>query len=635
MSKSMTQASARDVARAEALVTLDGRYHVTERIAAGGMGEVYRAHDAVLAREVAIKVLHRSLSGDQGFVDRFRREARAAATLNHPNIVAVYDWGAVDGIYYMVMEYVHGRSVREVLNARGAFAPAQAAAVLDQTLAALTHAHAKGIVHRDLKPENILITTEGVVKLTDLGLARAFADATNTRAGAVTGTVQYLAPEQIRGEPADPRSDLYALGIVGYELLTDRVPFTGETPMAIAYKHLSDRVPPPSAIATGVPRELDSFIASATDPDREMRPESSAAMRRDLATITPTLERARTLASLANDVPRTTHSGSAPDDTAALAPAVLTQTQSIPQVEKHRRRRGRRFLLVALVLALTATAAWGAWTYVVPHRHPIPSVVGRSVGSASQQLHDLGFTVTVADGRYDTGHNPQEAGTVLSVDPTEGTSLAEGETVTIVPSLGPPPVRVPDVRGDTLQAASDTLDANGLEVASSIRESYSDIVAEGDVIRQSPADGRAPRGSAVTLWISKGRAPVAVPAVVGKTQDAAEKALQGAGFKTVLAVAYSNDVERGTVISVDPSEAAKTPYGSPVTITVSQGPETFPVPTLTGLSPADARTKAKDYGLQVSFSYVPGTAQTIVISQIPTAGTVVHAGDTITLWVAG
>src|SRR5437867_3083849 len=252
MSKSLTQPLA-SADRGRMLVTLDGRYHVLERIAAGGMGEVFRAQDAVLAREVAIKVLHRSLASDQGFVERFRREARAAATLNHPNIVAVYDWGAVDGIYYMVMEYVRGRSVRELLNAGGALVPAQAAEILRQTLAALEHAHARGIVHRDLKPENILITTDGVVKLTDLGLARAFADAKNTRAGAVTGTVQYLAPEQIRGEPADPRSDLYSLGIVAYELLTGELPYTGETPMAIAYKHLSDRVPKPSRWSPGPP----------------------------------------------------------------------------------------------------------------------------------------------------------------------------------------------------------------------------------------------------------------------------------------------------------------------------------------------------------------------------------------------
>src|SRR5436190_7001252 len=335
MSKSMTQPMASANGQGQTLVTLDGRYHITGRIAVGGMGEVYLAHDAVLAREVAIKVLHRSLSGDQGFVDRFRREARAAATLNHPNVVTVYDWGAVDGIYYMVMEYVHGRSVREILNARGALAPAQAAAVLDQTLAALEHAHAKGIVHRDLKPENILITTDGVVKLTDLGLARAFADAKNTRAGAVTGTVQYLAPEQIRGEPADPRSDLYSLGIVAYELLTGELPYTGETPMAIAYKHLSDRVPKPSRSAPEVGADLDGFVASATDPDRELRPESAAAMRVDLASFAGSLPRARSLGALVGDLPEVEQT------VAAAGTAAATVTETIPRLQRAQRRRWR------------------------------------------------------------------------------------------------------------------------------------------------------------------------------------------------------------------------------------------------------------------------------------------------------
>jgi eukaryotic-like serine/threonine-protein kinase len=634
MSKSMTQAKATAAARADALVTLDGRYHITDRIAVGGMGEVYLAHDAVLAREVAIKVLHRSLAGDQGFVDRFRREARAAATLNHPNIVTVYDWGAVDGVYYMVMEYVHGRSVREILNARGALAPAQAAAVLDQTLAALEHAHAKGIVHRDLKPENILITTEGVVKLTDLGLARAFADAKNTRAGAVTGTVQYLSPEQIRGEPADPRSDLYALGIVGYELLTDRLPFTGETPMAIAYKHLSDRVPAPSAVAQGVPADFDAFIASATDPDREMRPESAVEMRRDLTTVAPQLERARTLASLVADVPRIVREGTGDqaDDTAGMpaAPAGASITQTIPQPGAHRRRRrGRSVLVVLLGLALVVAAAWGAWTYVIPHSAAVPTVVGASVQDASRQLNDLGFTVVVVDGRY----SAEPKGTVLGVDPAEGTSLREGSTVTLVPSLGPPPVLVPDLTGMTLDKATTALQDQGL-ARGRVKQIYDDTIPDGSVVRQAPVDGKAPKGSAVDLWVSKGHAPVAVPAVVGKSQHVAEQALRAAGFVAVVHTAYSNDIARGTVISVDPSEATNTPYGSPITLTVSQGPETFPVPSFSGLSPKEAEAKAKAYGLQVSFFEVPNTSKSTVISQSPAAGATVHAGDTITLFVA-
>jgi serine/threonine-protein kinase len=251
------------------------------------------------------------------------------------------------------------------------------------------------------------------------------------------------------------------------------------------------------------------------------------------------------------------------------------------------------------------------------------------VADATRQLNDLGFTVVVARGQYDA----EPRGTVLRVDPAEGTSLREGATVTLVPSLGPPPVVVPTVTGLTLDKAVAALDSQNL-IRGKVTQVYSDTIPEGSVVRQSPADGKAPTGSAVDLWVSKGHAPVPVPAVIGMSQHDAEKALRQAGFKAVVRTAYSTDVQRGDVISVDPGEATKTPYGSPVTITVSQGPETFPVPSFTGLSPQAAEAKAKDYGLQVSFFNVPNTAQTTVISQNPAAGATVHAGDTITLFVA-
>ena len=323
-------------------MTLDGRYHIVERVAAGGMGEVFRAQDAVLAREVAIKVLHRSLAGDQGFVDRFRREARAAASLSHPNIVAVYDWGAVDGIYYMVMEFVRGRAARELLNANVRMEPAQAAEIVRQTLLALEAAHSQGIVHRDIKPENILVTTGGTVKVADFGLARAYADGKATQAGGVQGTVQYLSPEQIRGEPADPRSDLYSLGIVTYELLTGRLPFTGETAMSIAYKHLSGRVPKPSSAVGIVPKELDGFVLSATDRDRELRPESAVEMRRDLESIASGLPAARSLAAVVSDLPEVDGEGSVTERVPLVAsttrddPAGRThETPALPPVQRH------------------------------------------------------------------------------------------------------------------------------------------------------------------------------------------------------------------------------------------------------------------------------------------------------------
>ena len=624
MSKSMTQPMASASGRGRVLLTLDGRYHVLERIAAGGMGEVFRAHDAVLAREVAVKVLHRSLSSDQGFVDRFRREARAAATLNHPNIVAVYDWGAVDGIYYMVMEYVQGRSVRELLNAGGKLAPAQAAEILRQTLSALEHAHARGIVHRDLKPENILITRDGVVKLTDLGLARAFADAKNTRAGAITGTVQYLSPEQIRGEPADPRSDVYSLGIVAYELLTGELPYSGETPMAIAYQHLSDRVPAPSRSAPETGADLDGFVLSATDPDREMRPESAEAMRTDLASFAGSLPPARSLGALVQDIPEVVRPPEPPEAVGATA------TETIPRVLRAQRRRWRRWAAIIAAVAILATAAYGAWAYVIPHSHQIPNVVGADITDASAQLTSLGFTVALAKGQYDPDV-PKDA--VLAVDPPAGTSLKEGETVTLVPSLGPPPVPVPDVTGKTLDDATAALQAAGLQQGT-VAKVFSDTVQEGRVVRQDPATDKAPKGSSVDLWVSKGHGPVAVPAVVGKSQDRAEKVLRKAGFVPVVQVAFSDQIARGLVIKVDPAEATSTPYGDPVTITVSQGPEEFPAPNFTGLTKAQAEAKASEAGLHLSFIYLPNTPQSLVYTQTPAAGTTVHNGDTITLYMA-
>src|SRR5437763_3941534 len=227
--------------------TVAGRDRMLGRIASGGMGEVYRAHDDVLGREVAVKVLHPQYANDHGFIDRFRREARAAAVLNHPNIVGVYDWGVTEGTYFMVMEFVSGHNLRTVLSHAGRLEPAQVVEVIAQVLSALEHAHGHGIVHRDVKPENILIDDAGTVKVADFGLARAFADATISQVeGTVTGTVQYLAPEQVQGDPADPRTDLYATGIVMFELLTGQPPYSGETSVAIAYKHLNERVPPPS-----------------------------------------------------------------------------------------------------------------------------------------------------------------------------------------------------------------------------------------------------------------------------------------------------------------------------------------------------------------------------------------------------
>ncbi len=591
------------------------------------MGEVFRAHDAVLAREVAIKVLHRSLAGDQGFVDRFRREARAAASLSHPNIVAVYDWGAVDGIYYMVMEFVRGRAARELLNANVRLEPAQAADIVRQTLLALEAAHAQGMVHRDIKPENILVTTGGTVKVADFGLARAYADGTATQAGGVQGTVQYLSPEQIRGEPADPRSDLYSLGIVTYELLTGQLPFTGETAMSIAYKHLSGRVQKPSTAVANVPTELDGFVLSATERDRELRPESATEMRRDLESIASGLPAARSLAAVVGDQPEVSTEGGLTERVPLVS---ATATQTIPRVERTRRRRGRRFAGIALLLVAIAAIAWGVWTYVIPHHADVPQLIGHPIEDARAQLVDRGFHVVVADVGVYRMDIPTDH--VAMVHPAPGASLETGATITIVPSLGPPLVPVPDLIGKTIDDARALLGKAHLSLGIQTPR-YSDqpidtILSISTVL----SDGKAPKGSGIDVTVSRGPRPVRVPSVIGATQVDATTTLQTAGFVVTPKTKFSSDVERGRVIKQSPATGRLQP-GETVTITVSIGPKHFPCPDFRGLSRDGAQALADQYGLHVTFQDVAAYPGTTVTNQSTVVGVTVTYGDSITLYL--
>jgi len=597
---------------------------MVDRIAAGGMGEVFRAHDAVLAREVAIKVLHRPLASDQGFIDRFRREARAAAVLSHPNIVAVHDWGAVDGIYYMVMEFVRGQSVRDILNLEGLLAPAQAADVLLQTLSALDHAHRQGIVHRDVKPENLMVTREGVVKVADFGLARAYADAQITHAGMVTGTVQYLAPEQLQGEPADPRTDLYSLGIVAYELLTGQIPFSGETPMAIVYKHLRERVPAASARNPAVPKSLDGWIASMTEKDRELRPESAAEARRDLESEARMLPAAPPIATLVPEV-------------SVIPPPASPEratTVTIPQTrsEKHRRPRRwiRRALGAVLAIIAIAAAAWGAWTYLVPHEVDVPRVVGLTLAEAQARLEEAGLTARVGKGAFDP---ETPADRVLSQRPAPGTVLDRGSQVLLVPSLGPPPVRVPNLVGKTVPEARAALGKVGLELGGQTGR-YDEELEAGRIVAQSiPAKDRLAQGSAVDVVVSEGPAPVPVPKVVGETRENAEGLL--APWVVRVQTEYSDTVERGYVISQDPTAKTKVQPGQTVTIVVSLGPQQFELPSFVGMTRSAAIAEIRSLGLVPQVVEFPGAVgELTVASQVPIAGSTVRAGDRITIYVA-
>ena len=584
------------------------------------MGEVFRAHDAVLTREVALKVLHPNLAQDPGFVDRFRREARAVAGLSHPNIVGVHDWGAVDGVYFMVMEFVRGQSLRDVLSAEGLLAPAQIADVLLQVLDALEHAHRKGIVHRDVKPENVLLTADGVAKVTDFGLARAYADARSTQSGTISGTAQYLAPEQLLGEPADPRTDLYSVGIVAFELLTGSAPFNGETSVAIAYKHLRDRVPRPSARNTTVPKGLDGWVGSMTEKDRELRPESATEARRDLAAEAETFPAAPPIRQLVREAP----TSSEPRD-AGRAPTVV-----IPR-GRHTGRRRRGGLILGSMLAVLALAvgAWGGWTYLIPHNVDVPRVLRLPVDEATARLAEADLEVSVRSGQYSL---KVPAGHVLKVQPPPDTVVRTGTTVALTPSLGPPPVRVPDLVGKTIPQARDLVRDAHLALGRRTPR-FSDRFPDGRVIHQSePGGGTAPQGSAIDVVVSKGPTPEPVPEVVGKSEEQARRMLTP--WVVIKRGRYSDGAPRGQVIAQDPNPRTKLQPGDAVTIVVSLGPEFFEVPSFVKMTRTEAVAAIHGLGLHASVLPVPGSSGDTVRGQLPRPGTTVRAGSTVTIYVA-
>jgi eukaryotic-like serine/threonine-protein kinase len=530
------------------------------------------------------------------------------------------------------MEYVPGLSVREILHAEGLLAPAQAADVLEQTLAALQHAHRQGIVHRDVKPENLMVTRDGVVKVADFGLARAFADAQITEAGNVIGTVQYLAPEQLQGEPADPRTDLYALGVVAFELLTGRLPFTGETPMAIAYQHIHEPMPRPSSANPAVPTTLDGWVASVTEKQRELRPESAAEARRDLETEARSLPAAPPIASLVPEVAVIPDGEVAAPGAARSDPA---ETVMIPgrELGRSKRKRGKGRWALGILLAILAIGgvAWASWTYLIPHEVDVPKVVGLTVENAQAHLEDAGLVVRIAEGRHST---KVPEGSVLEVQPAQGTTLERGDRVTLVPSLGPPPVPVPNLVGLPLADAKAAIREAHLKVGD-VTKAFNERFDEDRVARQSvKADAKAPLGSRIDLVVSRGPTPLPVEKVVGLRQGEAVAVLESQGFVVDVQEEFSDQVDKGAVISQAPQKGADLQPGETVTIVVSKGPPEFPMPNVVGMERDAAVAQLRSLGLLVDVAIVPGHGGSRVVFQEPASGTTVRAGDLVHIYVA-
>jgi eukaryotic-like serine/threonine-protein kinase len=658
---------------------LDGRYVVTEKIARGGMATVYLATDTRLEREVALKVMHAHLADDEEFVARFHREAKSAARLSNPHVVAVHDQGAdvVSGtpVVYLAMEHVAGRTLRDLLDADAPLTPREALGVLDPVLDALGAAHHAGLVHRDVKPENVLLAADGRVKVADFGLARAASSsASGATTGMLIGTVAYLSPELVTRGIADARTDVYAAGILLFEMLTGRQPFTGEVPVQVAYQHVHEDVPPPSAVlAEDLPEDLDDLVlwATARDPDerpadarellaevREVRAALAAdgdALDRRPAPVdaespatglpdtgeTPHELRGRTLAMrrgghgepLALPVDETEGIGGTPPGRGDGDGAGAGDTGDLAAVAgwdpRRRRRRGLVGALAVVLLAVIAgvgawylTAGPGAFTTT-------PDLRGSTTTEARETLAGAGLSMRV-DERYD---DAVEEGRVVTTDPGPGADVRNGSTVVVAVSLGPEIRTMPSVVGVARDAATEALTGAGLRVGG-VEEAYDQEVPEGQVVSQSvPPEEQVRAGTPVDLVVSLGREPVEVPDVTGQPREEAAAALEAAGL--TLAVGeevYDEAVPAGAVVRQDPGPG-RALRGDAVTVVVSLGPPLVEVPLVRGEQLDVARTILEEAGFVVAVEEVLGAFFGTVRDQVPAAEEQAPRGSTVTLTV--
>ncbi|MFF9686249.1 Stk1 family PASTA domain-containing Ser/Thr kinase [Streptomyces sp. NPDC014623] len=622
---------------------LDGRYRIDARIAVGGMATVYRAVDTRLDRVLALKVMHPALATDAAFVERFIREAKSVARLAHPNVVGVFDQGAQGAYVYLAMEYVAGCTLRDVLRERGALQPRAALDILEPVLAALGAAHRAGFVHRDMKPENVLIGDDGRVKVADFGLVRAVGTATDTT-GSLLGTVSYLAPEQIEQGTADTRSDVYACGVVLYEMLTGGKPHLGDTAAQVIYQHLNEDVPAPSAAVPGLAAGLDELVAAATARDPDARPPDAVALlaesREMRAALTPEQLDAMPPQALAE-----VHD--ATEDRTSVIPRVIPAGQGTAHhtsrlemplpapggPDRPRRgpfagrgRRGPVAVLVAVLLVLGAGA--GVWYINSGQFTQVPPLMGKTQSAAEKRLTEEGLDLKGIERAYS---DTVQRGTVISSDPGSGERIRGNGTVKLVISRGPEIVKVPDVESLALADARRELKRSGLASGMVTRE-FSEEIDRGKVIRTDPRSGTERRpGSAVALVVSKG-SPVDVPDVTGLPVEEAEAALGEAGLEAkVLAGRVNSPEASGEIARQTPGSGAEAAEGDTVELTVSKGPRMLQVPDVTGKDVGQARSTLEEAGFEVKVDRPLLSFSDTVGSQSVEGGEKAAEGSTITI----
>ena len=629
------------------------RYEVRALLARGGMATVYEAVDLRLDRLVALKVMHPHLAADPGFVARFEREAKSAARLSHPHVVAVYDQGEADGLVYLAMELIPGRTLRDVIRDYGPLTTEQALVFLEPVVEALAAAHAAGLVHRDIKPENVLISHDGRVKVADFGLARAVATSeTNATAGVLIGTVAYLAPEQVESGEADERTDFYAAGICLFEMVTGQVPHGGDSPLSVAYQHVNSDVPAPSSVRSGIPPEADAIVRTATRRDPGQRYRNSqdflADVRRaraSLPTPTPFMDAPAMNDTLVVGLNNPVEAGGGRGYEPRSGSDVMTEADDgyrdygdsddfddddFGEYEDQRPRRGLRlFVALAVIVTIAGAGVAGWWLAVGPGTYsPTPDVVGQTFDEATATLAAEGLAIEATAEQYS---ETIPAGSVLTTDPGPGEGIAASGTVGVVVSLGAERYAVPDVRGSTPKEATKAIVSAGLASGGRV-EAFDDQVPTGQVASTDPPMGEpVPVDTPVDLIISKGPEPVELADITGKKQAVAIKRLEEAGVQVSAVKEFSESVAQGRVVSMSPKAATVVDSGSTVKIVVSKGPPPVEVPDLIDRRQDNAVAELERLGLVAEIDDGAVTRLNRVFDQSPSPGELVPRGTTVIL----
>lgn len=639
---------------------IDQRYRVTRRLARGGMATVYVAQDERLERPVALKVMHPYLAESDAFVERFHREARAAARIVHPGVVSVFDQGVVSGQGFLVMELIDGTNLRALLNAQGAFTIPQALRYTTDILEALRAAHRMGVIHRDIKPENILVPTDGPAKVADFGLARAASEGSMFTTGNMLGTVAYIAPEIVLTTEADARSDLYSVGIMLYEMLTGAVPWADESALQIASHHVSDDVPSPSATLPWIPREIDDLVAALTarDPANRCADASDAIdlvaraaastpsdianrraevahedSRSDSETTALNTEVMSTQLTQAMPALAVTTATALPAATAVTTVHTSTSTETPSAGELPAKMSTRAILLAVIAFLLIVAASFGGswwWTEYGPGSYlTMPTTTGRNLADVQADLGAIGLASSVEEEFSDD----VQSGIVTHSDPEGGSSVHKSTNVQLYVSKGIDMKDVPNVVGKGQDEASRTLTDAGLALGA-VTDAYSEDVPPGQVISQSVAAGTSlAHDSTVDVVLSKGREPRTVPTLTGKGASAAKSSIEALGLVASPTEAYSDTVPEGQVISQQTREGSTVYRGDSVSYTVSKGPEMVTVPDVVGLQRQEARNKLEGAGLTVQEDLILGGFFNTVRSSNPVGGSKVKKGSTVTISV--